>query len=246
MYEISAKILGRDVIGIELQEENFDIDLNASATALESKECALAFFSYPNNPTANLFSRKKIDYLRDTYGVFTVIDEAYYHYSKDSYKEEALSRQDTVVLRTLSKIGLASLRIGVMIAKEEVVREINKLRLPFNITYPSQVIARFLLTKGRDFIEWAVAQILRERERLYRELSGIEGIEVFPSEANFLLIRARVDAELLHSKLVEEGVLIRRVDHLPKLKNCLRVSVGKEEENTIFLEKLSYVMKELL
>ncbi len=244
MYEISAKALGRPVVGVEL-ERDFDIDIKTSLQKLEESGCVLAFFSYPNNPTANLFSKDRIDKIREK-GVFTVIDEAYYHYSSDTFQEEALNRRDTVVLRTLSKIGLAGLRVGIMIAHEDIVREINKLRLPFNITYPSQVIAKLVLTKGREFIDWAVGKVIQERDRLYREMSKIEGVEVFPSEANFLMFRTQPDAGDVHRKLIERGILIRDVGYLPGLKNCLRVSVGREEENDIFLEALSSVMKELL
>lgn len=244
MYGISAALLGRPKLEVPLQAD-FDIDLDASLELLESRECTLAFFSYPNNPTANLFSRWKIERLRDR-GLFSVIDEAYYHYSNDTFEKEALVREDTVVLRTLSKIGLAGIRIGIMIGKEEVVAEIDKLRLPFNITMPSQVIAKVVLTKGRDFIEESVSKILKEREKLWRALNVLEGVEVFPSEANFLLFRTHIDADRVHRELIKEGVLVRDVSHLPGLKNCLRVSVGKEEENDIFLEKLSLVMKKLL
>ena len=244
MYNISATILGRPKVEVPL-EKDFDIDIDTSLRLLESRRCALAFFSYPNNPTANLFSRWKIERLRSQ-GLFSVIDEAYYHYSSDTFEKEALTREDTVVLRTLSKIGLAGLRIGIMIGKEEVVAEIDKLRLPFNITLPSQVIAKVVLTEGRDFIEESVSKILRERERLWKALNALEGIEVFPSEANFLLFRTHIDADRVHRELIKEGVLVRDVGHLPGLKNCLRVSVGKEEENDIFLEKLSLVMKKLL
>ncbi len=244
MYEISAKLLGRQAVGVPLLRD-FDIDLPTSIKALEENECVLAFFSYPNNPTANLFSREKIESIREK-GLFTVIDEAYYHYSGESFQEGALNREDTVVLRTLSKIGLAGIRVGIMIAKESVVGEINKARLPFNITLPSQVIAKVVLTKGRDFIEDSVNRVLEERKKLYKGLSEIEGVEVFPSRANFLLFRTGVDASSVHRELVKEGVLVRDMSHLPALDNCLRVSVGKEEENSLFLEKLSLVMKKLL
>ncbi len=236
MYEISADILGRPKILVEL-DDSFDIDLDRSLEAVRDNGASLAYYAYPNNPTGNLFSKGRIHRLREE-GLFTVVDEAYYHYSGESFLEEALRREDTVVLRTLSKVGLAGLRVGVLIAKEEVAREIDKVRLPFNITYPSQVIARIVLTEGRAFIEEAVRYVVEERERLFHEMKKMEGVEVFPSRANFLLFRTPFEARKLHSELLKRGVLVRDMSYLPKLDRCLRVSVGKPEENEAFLEAL--------
>jgi len=179
-------------------------------------------------------------------GIFTVVDEAYYHYSGETFLKDALERGDTVVLRTLSKIGLAGLRVGILIGREEVVSEINKVRLPFNVTYPSQVIARIVLTEGKEFIEWAVRKVVEERERLLSEMKKIEGIEVFPSKANFILFRTPLPADRVHSELLKRDVLIRNMSYLPGLERCLRVSVGKPEENDLFLSALNDVISSLL
>ena len=243
MYEISADVFGRPKVAVPLGED-FDIDLQESLKRLREEGAVLAYFSYPNNPTGNLFSEEKIRAIRGRC-LLAAVDEAYYHYSRRSFLEEALRREDTVVLRTLSKIGLAGLRVGVLIAREELIRELEKIRLPFNVSYPSQVIARLVLTEGRDFIEWAVEKVVSERERLRRELSAIEGVEVFPSSANFLLFRTPFPAGELHAALLRRGVLVRNVSHLPRLERCLRVSVGREEENDLFLEALNSAVREL-
>ncbi len=243
MYEIASDVFGRPKTCVPL-DSSFDIDLEESIRRVEEEKPVLAYFSYPNNPTGNLFSRERIEALREK-GLFTVVDEAYYSYSGDSFVSDALSREDTVILRTLSKIGLASLRVGILIGREEVVREIDKVRLPFNITYPSQVIAEVVLKEGRDFLQWAVAEVVKERERLYREMDSMEGVEVFPSRANFLLFRTSLPAKELHSRLVDRGVLVRDMSHLPGLEGCLRVSVGKREENDAFLEALYSVVSSL-
>ncbi len=243
MYEISADVLGRPKVTVSL-DESFDIDLEESVRRVRDGGAALAYFSYPNNPTGNLFSRDRIERLRSE-GLFTVVDEAYYHYSGESFLGDALSREDTVVLRTLSKIGLAGIRVGVLIGRAELVAELDRIRLPFNVTYPSQAIARVVLKEGREFIEEAVSRVVSERERLHREMSGIAGVEVFPSRANFLLFRTPYPAHVLHSALVKRGVLVRDVSHLPRLDRCLRVSVGREEENDLFLEALSGAVREL-
>ncbi|HID65694.1 MAG TPA: histidinol-phosphate transaminase [Aquificaceae bacterium] len=237
MYEISSKVLGRKIVSVPLQED-FDIDLNKSLEKIRKEKPVLGYFAYPNNPTGNLFSREKIEKIRKE-GVFCVIDEAYYHYSGKTFLEDALNREDTVVLRTLSKIGMASLRVGILIGKEEIVRELNKVKLPFNITYPSQVMVKIILTEGRDFLEEKIKEIIKERERVYEEMKKIEGVEVFPSNANFLLFRTPFSAREVYEKLLKRDVLVRNVSYLPGLNRCLRVSIGKPHENDRFLEALN-------
>ena len=238
MYEISADALGRPKVCVPL-DKSFDIDIERSLSSIDG--AVMAYYAYPNNPTGNLFSRENIDTLRKK-GLFSVIDEAYYHYSGETFLQDALSREDTVVLRTLSKIGLAGIRVGILIGKEEVVEEINKIRLPFNVTTPSQITAKVVLTEGRDFIEWAVGEVVKERERLLTEMGKVKGVEVFPSKANFILFRTPHDADRVHKELVERGVLIRNMSYLPSLDRCLRVSVGTPEENDAFLEALYNVL----
>jgi len=243
MYEISAEVFGRPRVSVQL-DERFDINLEGSLEAIRSQDTVMAYYSYPNNPTGNLFSRDKIESLRDM-KLFTVIDEAYYSYSGESFLSDALSREDTVVLRTLSKIGLAGIRVGLMIGKREVVEEIEKVRLPFNITMPSQIIAKVVLTKGREFVEGAVNKVVAERERVFRELLSIEGVEPFPSRANFILFKTPFRADEVHRELVNRGILIRNMSYLPGLERCLRVSIGKPEENDAFLEELRGILSTL-
>ncbi len=240
MYGISAQMLGRERVEVRLNE-NFDIDLEESLKAIGERRPILAYFAYPNNPTGNCFDEGKIKRIREE-GLFLVVDEAYYSYSGKTFLKEAIGREDTVVLRTLSKIGMAGLRIGVMVGKEEVIRELSKIRLPFNVSYPAQVVARLILTEFYHIIEEAVNLVIRERERVYRELSKMEGIEVYPSEANFLFFKSlHMPADELHKRLLEEGVLIRNFSYM--VPQCLRVSIGRPEENDAFLEAMERVLK---
>ncbi len=244
MYRVVADTLGRPVYEVPLNED-LDLDESRFAEILENYKPALMFISYPNNPTGNLFSKEKLNRLRKLVSLM-VSDEAYYDFSGESYIEKALDpSENIVVLRTLSKIGLASLRVGALIADENFIKELFKVKLPFNITYPSQVIAKVVLTEGLDFIKWAVKQVISERERLLKELQKMEGIKVFPSKANFFLFKTPFDADTVHKKLLEKGVLIRNVSYLPGLEGCLRVNIGKPEENNIFLETLERVLREL-
>ncbi|QID33367.1 histidinol-phosphate transaminase [Pampinifervens florentissimum] len=239
MYSISAQVLGRERIEVRLNEE-FDIDLQKSLEVIRKKKPALAYFAYPNNPTGNCFSEEGIRAIRNQ-GVFTIVDEAYYHYSGKTFLKEALEREDTVVLRTLSKIGMAGLRVGILIGKEEVVKEINKIRLPFNITYPSQVIAVLILRDFYHIIEEAIQTVISERQRVYKEMLKMEGIRVYPSEANFIFFKSLyLSGDELYKRLLRKGVLVRNFSYM--VANCLRVSIGEREENDAFLQALHEVL----
>ncbi len=241
MYQVSADTIGRGKVEFRLNK-NFDLEKEEIDKALK-KNVELIFYASPNNPTGNSFNPDLIRYTADQ-NVFVVVDEAYIDFSdKESFLNEALNRDNLVVLRTMSKIGLASIRLGVLIAREDVAIEINKGRLPFNITYPTQVIAKVVLTEGLDTIRENINKIKIERDKLINELSKIDGIKVYPSDANFILIKTP-NGDLIHKKLIEKGVLVRNMSHIPYMENCLRVSIGKPEENEIFIESLREVIKE--
>ena len=243
MYRVSAETVGRPVYEIPLTED-LDIDLNLFLEYLNNYKPSLAFISYPNNPTGNLFSKNKLEEIRKHVPLM-VSDEAYYDFSGETYINEAIKGENIAVLRTLSKIGLASLRVGALIADEYLIREMFKVKLPFNVTYPSQVIAKIVLTEGLEFIREAVSKVVSERERVLRELKRFKDIKVFPSKSNFVLFKTPYEADLLHRKLLEKGVLIRNVSFLPRLKGCLRVNIGTPEENDIFIETLGDVINEI-
>lgn len=131
----------------------------------------IAFFASPNNPTGNSFDKNLIMKVIEK-GIFTVIDEAYIHFSdKENFLKQALEYENVVVLRTMSKVGLASIRLGYMIGKKEVAAAIDKARLPFNITYPTQVIGKVVLTEGRQELKNQIENVKRERERVINEVS---------------------------------------------------------------------------
>ncbi len=242
MYQVSADIVGRKKVEFPL-DENFQLKKEKIDEAL-NKNPVIAFFASPNNPTGNSFDRDLILYTADS-GVFTVVDEAYIHFSeKKDFVEEALKRDNLVILRTVSKIGLASIRLGALIAKEEIAYEIDKARLPFNITYPTQIIGEIVLSEGLEEINKHIKIIKLEREKLIKKISEFKKIKVFPSDANFFLIKVP-DGDLLHQKLIEKGILIRNMSHLPYMENCLRVSIGKPEENSAFFRALKQISQEL-
>ena len=240
MYQVSADTIGRPKAEFKL-DEGFQLAKEEVDKALEKKP-QLAFFASPNNPTGNTFDRKLIKYTADN-NVFTIVDEAYVHFSdEEDFLKEALEPDNNiVVIRTLSKIGLAGIRLGVLIADEETISLIDRIRPPFNITYPTDVIARIVLTEGLDEIEKHINLIKEERKRVMEEVSKIPNIRVFPSQANFFLIKVN-DGNWLHKKLIEKGILVRNMSHLPKLENCLRISIGKKEENDAFIKALKEIL----
>lgn len=239
MYQVSSDILGRPKVEFFLNEE-FDINISDLDMALYENP-QIALFASPNNPTGNSFNPEAINYTIDR-GIFTVIDEAYIHFSKrESFIKLALERDNVVVLRTMSKIGLASIRLGYLIAKREVAQLIDKARLPFNITFPTQIIAKVVLTEGRDEIKQQIEFVKSERDRVLDKLSSFDGMKVYPSDANFYLIRVP-EGDLVHRKLIDKGVLARNMSHLPKMENCLRVSIGKKEENDAFIQAMREVL----
>ncbi len=240
MYQVSSDIVGRPKAEFEL-DDSFNLKKENLDKALE-KNPDIAFFASPNNPTGNTFNEELIEYV-SWKGVFTVVDEAYIDFSdKESLYKKALKKDNFIVIRTLSKIGLAGLRIGFLIAKKEIASIIDKIRPPFNITLPSQVVAEVVLTEGKDVIKSQIEKIKSERKRVMKELEAISDVKVFPSDANFFLIKVQ-NADLIHKKLIEKGILVRNVSYLPKLDNCLRISIGKPEENTEFIKALKQVLQ---
>jgi len=239
MYQVSADILGRPKTEF-LLDQHFQINRKKLEEALDKKP-QLAFFASPNNPTGNSFDRDLILYTAQK-GIFTAVDEAYIHFSdKKDFINEAVNSDRIVVIRTMSKIGLAGIRLGVLVANEEVASLLDRVRQPFNITYPTQIIGKIVLTEGREIIKKQIQKIVSERKRVMEQVKKIKGIKVYPSDANFFLIKVP-DGDKIHRMLIEEGVLVRNMSHLPMMDNCLRISIGKPEENEAFITAIKNVM----
>ncbi|MGH7901477.1 MAG: aminotransferase class I/II-fold pyridoxal phosphate-dependent enzyme, partial [Thermodesulfobacteriota bacterium] len=148
--------------------------------------------------------------------------------------------ENLVILRTMSKVGFAGIRLGILFGREQLIREINKVRLPYNINYYSQRIAKVILNNS-GFVSENLQLIIRERDRVYGELKGISGAKAFHSDANFILFRVD-DADKLFRELRRKGILIRNFNTRGLLENCLRVTIGKPEENDSFLEALREIL----
>lgn len=239
MYNMIAKFVGMEFVGVPLNEQ-FELDLEAMVTAIEAHQPAVTFLAYPNNPTGNLFDRAAIEKILQVAEGFVVVDEAYHVFAEESFMGELPNHENLLVMRTVSKMGLAGLRLGLMAGGPRWIGEINKVRLPYNINVLTQHAATFIL-RHAEVLEQQAAILRAEREALLEALGSLEGVvEVYPSKANFILIRVGVDrATPLFEALKADGVLIKNLSPAGgTLSDTLRVTVSSPEENRQFLESL--------
>jgi histidinol-phosphate aminotransferase len=241
MYGIIAQALGENKIEIPL-DKAFDLDVKEFLKVIKKKKPKLIFLSSPNNPTGNCFSSERV--LKIIKSILSlsliVIDEAYQAFSgKKSFLPLIKKYKNLIILKTLSKIGLAGLRVGFMIADSEIIKEVNKVRLPFNLNSLSQKLAIKAL-KGKRLMQKHIKLIVCERERLFNEMKKIDGITPYPSDANFILFKI-VDSDRIYRGLLRRGILIRDMKGI--IDGCLRVTVGTPKENKIFLKELRSLLK---
>ena len=235
MYEMVSKYAHLKYHGIKL-DSNFDINLSETISAINSKNPKLIFIAYPNNPTGNAFDYDAILEIIGSTDALVVLDEAYYAYSDRSFLSEISNFSNLLVLRTISKIGFAGLRLGLLIGSKETITQLNKLRLPYNINVLTQASANFLLRDKQGILKNAKI-LIDERQRLFEVLSSFSHLKVYPSQTNFLLLQCD-DAQTLHSSLIEKGILIKGFSSDSELSEFLRISVSEPSENNILIEAL--------
>ena len=243
MYELTSRALGLRFQGIPLGS-HFQLDLDHILEIVQKEAPKLVFLASPNNPTGNCFAEQEILAVAEATRGLVVADEAYFPYSRRTVLPSLEQHENLVVLRSLSKVGLAGLRVGFLIASERLLAELNKVRLPYNVNVLSQWAAELVLSRW-EAIEPLIEEAIKERDRLYHAMAQMPEVEVFPSEANFLLFRTRRNARLIYRSLLEEGVLIRDLSEVPGLERCLRVTVGTPQENDLFLESLTKSVKKM-
>ncbi|MBM2829926.1 MAG: histidinol-phosphate aminotransferase [Gammaproteobacteria bacterium] len=243
MYQYIAGIVDVRFAGVPLNNDDFSLDRNTMLDAIEEHQPAVIFLAYPNNPTGNLFDKTIIiDVVRNAPGL-VVLDEAYHAYSRESFIPRLDRFENLLVLRTLSKSGLAGLRLGFLAGSPEWLNEFEKIRLPYNINVLSQMTAEFILSH-HEVLDAQTQQVCRSRETLFSNLIQIDGIQVWPSSANFILFRPRAQkANDIFAGLRQQGILIKNLhgSH-PALSQCLRVTVGTESENTAFITALKQLL----
>ena len=241
MYEQIASILGRRFVGVPLQE-GFRLDVAALRDALARHAPALLFLAYPNNPTGILYPDDDMRALLAVDDAAIVVDEAYHPFAQASLMGALGRAPRLLVVRTLSKQGLAGLRFGWLAADRAWTDELEKVRLPYNVSTLTAASVEFALDYADVFADQA-ARIRAERGRLYEALRGM--VTVWPSEANFLLFRLPVpgSAERIHGRLKEAGILVKNLSGAGgALTDCLRVTVGTPAENAAFLAALAQAL----
>lgn len=239
MYDITSRALGQNVVTMPL-DEDFDLDADAMIMMAKQSKARVVFLACPNNPTGNRFSDGAVKKILDNTGAAVVIDEAYYSFSGRSWLPRLIKYPNMILLRTLSKIGFAGLRVGVLTASRQIVNELNKIRLPYNINSLSQAVAVSAL-RHKKIIERQISELISEREKLYNKLSQLAGVTAYPSETNFILIRTG-HASDVHTKLKRAGILVKNLDKPGPLRNCLRVTIGTPEENNEFLKTFKSIL----
>jgi histidinol-phosphate aminotransferase len=240
MYKVSASIHNVENIEIPLTEDfQLDVDAILKATNGQSK---MLFICSPNNPTGNSLRKDDIQYLLGNFSGIVIIDEAYIDFSAhESWIHQLKSHQNLVVLQTLSKAwGLASARLGMAFANQELIKLLNKVKPPYNISGPSQKLVAESLDK-KEVFDKQVNEILAERDTLNQQLQDIPGIKkVYPTDANFILVKIN-NAKSSYQKLIEKGIVVRDRSNVKLCDDCLRITVGNQVEN----ENLIEVLKEI-
>jgi histidinol-phosphate aminotransferase len=236
MYAMSAQLQGLAFHGVPLTAD-FELDEAAMLAAIHQHQPSIVYLAYPNNPTGNLWNDdtiEKIVMAQGAQGGLVVMDEAYQPFASRSYIDRITRHSHVLLMRTLSKFGLAGVRLGYMMGPKALVAEIDKVRPPYNISVLNAECALFALEHAEVFA--AQAKDLREqRARLLKELVALAGVKPFPSEANMILVRVP-DAAKTFEGLKAQGVLIKNVSKMhPLLANCLRLTVGTAQENTQLL-----------
>lgn len=239
MYKQLSQSLGLDYQGIPLMAHDFDLDMPAMRQAIEQHQPAIIFLAYPNNPTGNLFSEASIREIIQAAKGLIVIDEAYAPFAGASFIDSLAQYDNLLVMRTVSKLGLAGLRLGYLIGHPAIIAELNKIRLPYNINSLTQISADFALS-NKILFDRQTQAICAERTALLHELEQLDGITAYPSAANFILFRTPVNrASDIFASIKQQGVLIKNVSRQGGLlADCLRVTVGKPQENKAFLTAL--------
>jgi histidinol-phosphate aminotransferase len=238
MYSMNAIFTGMKGVGVPLRED-FSFDADAFIARMQAERPALVFIAYPNNPTGVLYPEVDVDRVIRAAPAIVVIDEAYHVFARRSFMPRLREFPNLVVVRTVSKLGLAGIRLGYMAARPEWIREFNKVRQAYNVNVLTQAAALFVLER-LEVLEEQAARIRSDRAQLGQGIAALPGTTVFPSAANFFLVRVP-DAERAYESLKRQGVLVRNLH--PGLKDCLRINVGTPDENRILLTALREALK---
>ena len=240
LYGMFARILGGNCREVPLRP---DLEFDGPRLLEEAREADLTILCSPNNPTGGVLDRGDLERILRQAGGLVVVDEAYHEFSRQSVAPLLERFDNLVVLRTFSKaMSMAALRVGYLLGRPELVEQVAKAKLPYNLNVFSMAAASAAL-EHFDLLQPQIERVIAERDRLWNGLSRIPGVNPFPSRANFMVFRLAADPGTVFRALCEEGILVRDVSRYPMLQQFLRVSVGLPRENDRFLAALSRIMK---
>jgi histidinol-phosphate aminotransferase len=244
MYKQISISLGLNYHSVPLQADDFSLDMQAMLQAIEDLQPAIIFLAYPNNPSANLFAVADIKQILETTTGLVIIDEAYAPFAEATFMGELGNYTNLLVMRTLSKLGLAGLRLGFIAGHAQIIAQLDKIRLPYNINVLTQASSVFALSQP-DLFTAQTQSICQQRTELLTKLNALDGIIAYPSAANFILFRTpKGQADNIFAGLKQRGILIKNLSPQAGLLNdCLRVTVGKPEENQAFFNALVQILK---
>ena len=243
LYRLIATVLGSNVVDVSLNEDlSYDTErILAAATRSSAKVVVLC---RPNNPTGTAIPLDGIVRLASETNALVVVDEAYHDFADDNALPLLFDHENLVILRTFSKaLRAAGLRIGYLLGHAPLVKQAAKAMVPFNVSLAAREAALAIL-RNRELLGEGIQAIIEGREALFQELAATKGITPVPSQANFICFRAQVPAQALFDALLKKGILLRNVSRYPMLSDCLRVSVGTDEENRAFMNALKAIMEE--
>jgi len=243
MYRMIADFTGINYVGVSLNED-FTLDMQSTRRAIEEYQPSIIFIAYPNNPSANCFDEKDIEEIISLAPGMVVLDEAYHPFAQTSFMDRLTEHDNLLVMRTVSKMGLAGLRLGLLCGHPDIIAEIDKIRLPYNINVLTQLTAELVLDNIAELDQQA-EHIRGQREVLLQQIAKQKGLHVFPSQANFILFRVlNRNANDVFESIKQSGVLIKNMKaDTGLLSNCLRVTVGTPDENRALISALMKAMK---
>lgn len=244
-YSMASKIAAitdTEEISVPLKE-NFSPDIRKIVEQLEQVTPNIIYVCNPNNPTGTLFPRSFIMKLLEMTETLVVVDEAYGEFCSTSVIDLINRHANLAVVKTFSKVfRLAGARVGILVASEPIIKEVQKVKLPYNLNALSQTIATIVL-RNKVLLWPAIKEIVEEREKVIEELEKIEGVVAVPSQTNFILFKTPFEGNTIYEELLRRDVLVRNFSNYPYLKGYLRVTIGTKEENQKFLAALTDVLE---
>ena len=242
-FRIVTELMGCTPRYVNRVQRDFSDDIDAILSNV-TERTKIIFLCSPNNPTGNLTSRRDVEKLLSETDATVVVDEAYYEFCSRTLADLTLKYDNLAIVRTFSKaFSLAGARVGYIIAAEETVKWLNKVRPPNSLSIISLHLAEKALERV-DTMRQNVKLLMEEKEFMYKQLSALEGVKVFPSEANFLLVKfLKGSADRIHAELMRRGMVLRNLSSVPMLENCLRITIHKPENNRKLLDILKDIMQ---